>query len=419
MRLSRCWALLAIFPTLAGARTWTVDDDRRPCRGAEFTRIQDAVDAASPGDRIHVCAGLYAESVIVDKPLVLKGSGPGLATLRTGDPDREAVVRPPAGSDGFTLTAGPSEVSFFTVWSQQAGVLPDTGIRTGPHSSGDAIERNAIWDFQNGVELQSDNVEGQRVVENAIRGPPGTTFNGVFAIHLIGIREKTLVAHNVVRHYRIAITADPGGTSLTPVRRLEITHNQISDTWDGITLVLSEDSAIAHNRMSVDRGGIDVLESARVTVFRNSIEGTGIEDFGVGGAINLFETSDFVVFGNQVQHFTTPVVFDSAAIRLFQATNGKVQHNLVSDVEGGHGIALDSSSNGNLIKGNMTYRTARDGLLVEAGSTSNTLEENFSFLNGEFDAEDRNRTANLWCRNFCQTDNPPGTICMQTDPGCH
>ena len=126
----------------------------------------------------------------------------------------------------------------------------------------------------------------------------------------------------------------------------------------------------------------------------------------------------FVVLGNEVKHFKTPIEFNSAAVRLFQATNGKVERNVVYDVQVGHGIALDSGSTGNLIKGNLIHHTARDGLMVEAGSTSNTLEENVSFLNGEFDAEDGNRTSNLWCRTWCLTDDPPGTICMQTDPGC-
>jgi len=46
-----------------------VDDDKVECPNAAFTRIQDAVDAASPGDEIHICKGVYVEQVKITKPL--------------------------------------------------------------------------------------------------------------------------------------------------------------------------------------------------------------------------------------------------------------------------------------------------------------------------------------------------------------
>ena len=55
----------------AGAATWTVDDSR----GANFTRIQDAIDNASLGDTILVYSGIYHENVNVDKQLTLRGIG--------------------------------------------------------------------------------------------------------------------------------------------------------------------------------------------------------------------------------------------------------------------------------------------------------------------------------------------------------
>lgn len=415
----RCWAVLALLPTLAWAKTWTVDDDRLQCRHADFTGIQDAVDAATPGDRIHVCPGLYPESVTVNKPLTLKGSGPARAMLRTGNPLVESVVRPPAGSDGITLTANEIQVSLFTVWGQQAGVLEDIGIRTSLDSSGDAIERNAIWDFQNGVELKSNNQRGYNVIGNFLRGPAGTSFNGVFAIHLVGIRENTAVKGNAIRHYRLAITADPGELNLTPVRRLAVDQNDISDTWDAITFVTTEDSQIVGNRSSVDRSGIEVLECARISVALNSIKGTGVEDFGQGPGIHLSETSDFAVIGNEVSQFTTSGIFDSGAIDFSYSTHGRIEGNLVHDTQIGHGIALNFSSNDNQVQGNITHHNALDGLLVNVSSTGNTLSHNISFLNGQVDAQDGNRSLNQWCGTWCLTDTPAGTICMKSDPGCH
>lgn len=63
---------VACLPTISSLQlptTWYVDDDG----GADFTRIQDAVDAASNGDTIYVYSGLYHESVNVGKTLILTG----------------------------------------------------------------------------------------------------------------------------------------------------------------------------------------------------------------------------------------------------------------------------------------------------------------------------------------------------------
>src|SRR5882757_2867752 len=65
-----------------GARL-VVDDDKVECPNAGFTHIQDAVDAASPGDEIHICKGTYAEQVTIRKPLDI-------------DADNGAVLMPSA-----------------------------------------------------------------------------------------------------------------------------------------------------------------------------------------------------------------------------------------------------------------------------------------------------------------------------------
>jgi pectin methylesterase-like acyl-CoA thioesterase len=59
-------------------KTWYVDDDKQDYPDADFTRIQDAVDAASAGDTIIVRDGTYTENVDVNKRLTIRfenGSG--------------------------------------------------------------------------------------------------------------------------------------------------------------------------------------------------------------------------------------------------------------------------------------------------------------------------------------------------------
>jgi len=58
-----------ILPVKAEPKTWYVDDDG----GADFTKIQDAVYAASAGDTIYVYNGTYYEHIYISKSLTLIG----------------------------------------------------------------------------------------------------------------------------------------------------------------------------------------------------------------------------------------------------------------------------------------------------------------------------------------------------------
>src|SRR5437879_2060427 len=76
MRRSALFCALALIAALAppaGARSLVVDDDRANCPSATFSRIQDAIDAAFPGEVVHVCAGTYAEQLVVAKPIQIHG----------------------------------------------------------------------------------------------------------------------------------------------------------------------------------------------------------------------------------------------------------------------------------------------------------------------------------------------------------
>src|SRR5207245_4703848 len=91
-----------------------VDDDKAQCPNATFTKIQDAVNAALPGDTIRVCPGDYTENVFVAKPLTIQavrdqGQATECQAPVTPDPTKEAILTYPAvGANpdgGFNLEA--------------------------------------------------------------------------------------------------------------------------------------------------------------------------------------------------------------------------------------------------------------------------------------------------------------------------
>jgi len=70
--------LLSLFASSAAASTWVVDDSG----GADFTTIQAAVDAASPGDVLLVQAGSYAAFTLDRDLSILAAPGEQSAALK-------------------------------------------------------------------------------------------------------------------------------------------------------------------------------------------------------------------------------------------------------------------------------------------------------------------------------------------------
>jgi len=65
--------LLLALGTVCSATTRRVGQPNTACPRAQYTTINDAVNAASAGDVIEICPALYAEQLIITMPLTLRG----------------------------------------------------------------------------------------------------------------------------------------------------------------------------------------------------------------------------------------------------------------------------------------------------------------------------------------------------------
>jgi parallel beta-helix repeat protein len=124
--------------------------------GCEYTKIQDAIDAADPGHTIDVYSGTYYENVIVNKTLTLRGWN----TWGGGKP----VVDAKDTSDAFTLEADGIRLENFTVTHTKDGYYFYAGI---------AVSSNEC-----------------KIIDNEIRS------NGLFGIEIFSAN-NTILGNNI------------------------------------------------------------------------------------------------------------------------------------------------------------------------------------------------------------------------------
>ena len=158
----------------ATARTWIVDKipdlASCPAGSADFMTIQEAVDAAAPGDVIKVCPDIYPEDVLIPKTLTLKGAKAG-----TSGVDRPVIDLTTEASTlgSFTIQAPQVVIDGFTV---TLGVLPGSiaiTVKTAGHRS---VITNNVIDVSGGGPQQNPGDTGTVLPGNAIgiyleRGP--------------------------------------------------------------------------------------------------------------------------------------------------------------------------------------------------------------------------------------------------------
>jgi parallel beta-helix repeat protein len=134
----------------ASATTWSVDDSG----GANFTRMQDAINNASVGDTILVYSGVYYEKVYVNKSVTLKGIG-------------YPVVDANGSDSAITLTAdGITLVGFNATNSGKS--QNDAGIKV--NTSNNNITSNNVCNNGFGIYLASSSnnntISGNNVCDN-------------------------------------------------------------------------------------------------------------------------------------------------------------------------------------------------------------------------------------------------------------
>ena len=354
-----------------------VDDDKVQCPTAGFTHIQDAVDAAAPGDVIHICSGIYVEQVAIRKALDINA-------------DNGAILMPTAMQANTTSLFDAAPIATALLVADATGVtisgLTVDGINNGiSQCAPDLIGIS----FQNASgELDRIAVRNFKLAESLNACQSGT---GIFVQSGSGGVSNVEIDHCTVHDFqKNGITADEVGT-VAVIRRNVVTGIGSTNgaAQNGVQIGFGAGGAIvdnvvtnnvwapctAVNTCTAVATNILVTQSDGVEVSGNTagISQVNIFVHGNNALINRNKTFATIVFdgirlqGDQSRARQNQALNGSESGIFLSGNNNLIAENTISD--SAVGVLKETGSSGNIILGNRFFNTpvaVEDPQLVDA-----------------------------------------------------
>jgi parallel beta-helix repeat protein len=229
--------LVLCFAGTASATNWSVDGSG----GADFTRIQDAINNASAGDTILVYSGVYYENVVLGKSVTLKGNG-------------QPVVDANGSDTAITLTADEITLVGFNATNSLSS-WGDVGIKVTSNNNniaGNNVSNNwcgiILYDPSNNNTITGNNVSNNNgggillsySSNNTITGN-NVSNNSLVGIFLASSSNNRIRGNNVSNHDWNGICLDNSSNNN------RITGNNVSNNGCGIGLSYSSNNIYLNN----------------------------------------------------------------------------------------------------------------------------------------------------------------------------
>jgi len=283
-------ALLLLMGAPADAAILVVDDNNVECPAATFVTIQDAVNAASPGDTIQVCAGTYPEAapgpLTINKTLTLLGAQTGVDARNPRG--AESII---SDIQGTSVSASNVVLDGFTIQNSVVAAFTGYGIWLNPGVSGTQILNNIIQDNIAGIGLANGGASPALIRHNLIRNnnsPGGASGTGIYTDEFVGgsTVRNVLIQENAFSGNNNAGIDSSNTDALGGVFGLDIGSNSFDNNGRAVVLFNTHMSSFHDNRVT----NSNLAGSAAVRIFDNnsqlSILGNDLVN-GVGHAIRL------------------------------------------------------------------------------------------------------------------------------------
>ena len=233
-------------------------------RADGYKTIQDAVNAAAPGDAVIVAPGTYVENVFVNKPLTIRSSDGAASTIV------QAAVE---NKDVFSLAGADVRIDGFTI----VGLRGSSGVGIN-NASRCVVTNNIAYGNIRGVALQSST--DNEVSNNNL------TNNG-YGVYLDYSSNNT-ISNNVATHE----SGMPDGSALGDGIFMDnsasntISNNDLSNNHVfGISLYESPDNTIMSNVIAAnEQFGVRLRQSSNNTLVFNTIRANVHQGIYIGDA---------------------------------------------------------------------------------------------------------------------------------------
>lgn len=171
-----------IFPIencIASGNTIYVDDSG----GADYTSIQDAIDAASSGDTVYVYSGTYNENVVISKNLTLTGENKDTTTIDGGKNGHVLYAY------GTLSNKIETHISGFTI--RNAGGLGYDCIALSYVNNGN-INNNKIMNSDESDGIQLDHCNDVTISDNTVSNNEGSGVS-------LTLSDNNIIHNNVIQ----------------------------------------------------------------------------------------------------------------------------------------------------------------------------------------------------------------------------
>jgi len=362
--------------------------------GHPYQKIQDAIDAASSGDRIYVLGGDYTENLYINSSkasLDLFGEDKSLTTI-------SGV----SYGDVITINATGVDISDLTI--KLSGTNPNNAaIKI--NKSNCVIVNNLISNSENGIYIRdcsntkiyyntittnsgdgihAENSSYNNIIYSTIKDSSGG--NGIFLYNCLinSIENSTITGNNENGIYLNSTCNDT-----------TIAHNYIVDNgWNGIYLNdhCNENSIINHNEdnkiHSNDRSGIRLENSSSNNLGNNIVTSNGDaddEDY-AGYGIMVLGSSN-IIHNSTINSNTEHGVF------LFGDNDNEVIFNTIQS-NTKDGIRLQNSTSDKIYRNEISGNNG-NGTYLNYYSISNSIYNNY-FHGNTVNAFDMSENNNIW-----------------------
>ncbi len=329
----------------------------------DYPTIQEAIDAANPGDTVFVY-GIphdpypipYYERLFIDKRINLIGEDRettiimGDANGRYGNPTID-IYSDGVTISGFTLCYGGAGIVTYGRNTEISGNILYNNIDAGIYlmSSNNIVSNNIISDSRTGILLgnsgdnditgnfmsgcgifiwgtQPDWTNNNIDTTNTVNGRPvyywvnrngGTIPNGAGQVILAN-------SHNV-NILNQALNDATMGIALWVSSNNNIVGNQVSNNWYGMNIWYSNENNIMENTANSCSYGISLTQSHRNNITDNTISSNPIE------GIYLVSSNENNIIGNYISnngHFPLPgEQYEDAGVTLTGSSGNKIYYN--------------------------------------------------------------------------------------------